>query len=158
MRPTHLLAVGLAAMCALATTALPAAATVDAPATAEAAAYVAAQIVDGDHVTSPWGDVGATADSLLALEASGDAQYDDEIAAMLGYLKTNAASYAADGPEAAAKLAIVAAATTSGEPVLLRIDSAKRADTRARRLAELIACSDRHERIPSLRPTPRRAR
>ena len=36
--------------------------------------------------------------------------------------------------------------------------SAKRADTRARRLAELIACSDRHERIPSLRPTPRPAR
>ena len=32
---------------------------------------------------------------------------------MLGYLKTNAASYAADGPEAAAKLAIVAAATGS---------------------------------------------
>ncbi len=36
--------------------------------------------------------------------------------------------------------------------------SAKRADTRARRLGELIACSDRHERIPSLRPTPRPAR
>ncbi|MBK9550554.1 MAG: YdeI/OmpD-associated family protein [Gemmatimonadetes bacterium] len=38
------------------------------------------------------------------------------------------------------------------------VSSAKRAETRAKRLAELIACSDRHERIPSLRPTPRRAR
>ena len=33
--------------------------------------------------------------------------------------------------------------------------TAKRAQTRAKRLAELIACCDRQERIPSLRPTPR---
>ena len=38
------------------------------------------------------------------------------------------------------------------------VSSAKRAETRAKRLAELIACCDRQERIPSLRPTPRRAR
>lgn len=112
----RLAAVGLAAasvlFCFIAPTA--ARAADDSAATAKAAAYLAAQIKT-DHVESSWGDVGATADVVLALAAARDSQYDDEIAAMVGYLKTNASGYIDGSPEAAAKLALVAA-TVGADP------------------------------------------
>ncbi|MBK8460724.1 MAG: hypothetical protein IPL43_11540 [Micropruina sp.] len=106
-----LAAVGLAAASALLFFVPPVSARAvanNAVATAKAAAYLAAQI-QTDHVVSSWGDVGATADVVLALAAARDNQYDDEISAMVAYLKTNAADYTNGSPEAAAKLAIVAA-------------------------------------------------
>lgn len=82
-----------------------AAAAADPIAAAAAGQYVAAQVpADGNL-----GGAGGTADAALALIAVGG--HDTVVATMADYLETEAATYAAGGGPAAAKLALVAAAT-----------------------------------------------
>ncbi len=60
-----------------------------------------------------FGDVGSAADSVLALAATGDAKYADDIAAITTFLQSSAPAYVkpdSAGASGAAKLAIVAAA------------------------------------------------
>lgn len=64
----------------------------------------------------PYGDVGAAADSLLALAATADDRYASGINGILAFLKKQAKTYVkpkAAGTSGAAKLALVAAATGS---------------------------------------------
>lgn len=74
-----------------------------------AADYLASQLVDGNHLVSPYTgqpDVGITADALLAIAASQTHQA--EAQRITTWLEVNAAAYAAKGPGNAGKLAIVA--------------------------------------------------
>lgn len=57
------------------------------------------------------GDPGQQAEQVIALVSAGNSRYDDEIDIIVTNLKSKAADYTSDSPEAAAKLAIVAAAT-----------------------------------------------
>lgn len=62
-------------------------------ATAAGAAYLVSQLVDGDHLSSPYGpDYGLTADLGIAL-ASADSQ-DAALARVAGYLRAHVADYA----------------------------------------------------------------
>ena len=104
------LAVGIAAAIALVTASLTAYAAPDQDAAAKAAAYLAAQIGDADHLTSEFGDEGITADATLALQAVDGSQYRATVDRLVGYLKAQAPGYVASSPEGAAKLALVAVA------------------------------------------------
>lgn len=106
----RMLAAGIAAAIAFVTATAPAQAAPDHDAAAQAAAYLAAQIGDADHLTSEFGDEGITADATLALQAVNDSQYRDTVNRLVGYLKTQAPAYVSTSPEGAAKLALVAAA------------------------------------------------
>lgn len=109
----RLLAAGTAtaALLLLAAPAAPAAAAdPGAGAAQKAAAYLAANLVDGDHLTSQFGDESITADAVLALVAAGRPEDAGTIDAAAQYLEAHAAGYATT-PEAAAKLALVALAT-----------------------------------------------
>ncbi len=88
--------------------------------TAAASAYLAAQLVNGDHLTNSFGDdYGLTADLAIALSSSND--QDAVLAKVVGYLAAHAAGYADPagsstdfpGPYsgAVAKLALVAEIT-----------------------------------------------
>ncbi|MEN0071081.1 MAG: prenyltransferase/squalene oxidase repeat-containing protein, partial [Propionicimonas sp.] len=79
-------------------------------AAARAAGYLVAGLVDGNHLTSDFGNESITADAVLALVAAGRDEDAAAIDAMVGYLEQQTPSYATS-PEAAAKLVIVALAT-----------------------------------------------
>jgi prenyltransferase beta subunit len=62
-------------------------------AAAAGARYLTGQLVDGNHLVSPFGpDYGLTADLALALAASGD--QDGTLAKVVGYLRAHVADYA----------------------------------------------------------------
>ncbi|MDR1767485.1 MAG: terpene cyclase/mutase family protein, partial [Propionibacteriaceae bacterium] len=90
--------------------ATPVAAQAETPPADRAASYLVSQLVDGDHLEAAFGAESITADGLLALAATGNADFADAIAAMAGYLEKHAADYAGSSPEAAAKLALAAQA------------------------------------------------
>ena len=106
----RLLAVGIAALLALAPSIQPAHATPNSAAANKAAAYLAAQIGDGDHLTSDFGNEGITADAALALKAVDDSVHSATVTRLVNYLKAQAPAYTEQSPEGAAKLALVAVA------------------------------------------------
>lgn len=107
----RLLAAGVAAIAAsVFLSAPPASAAADPQAAERAAGYLAANLVDGNHLTSEFGDESITADAVLALVAAGRDQDAGAIDAMVGYLEQQTPGYATT-PESAAKLVIVALAT-----------------------------------------------
>jgi len=77
-----------------------------------AADYIVSTFKPG--TSTAYGDAGSAADSLLALAATGDPKYDEDIAGILAFLQDQAEAYVkpdASGASGAAKLALVAAAT-----------------------------------------------
>lgn len=106
----RLLAVGTAATLALTMAVQSAQAAPDGEAAAKAAAYLATQIGEADHLTSDFGNEGITADAVLALEAVHDDAYAATISRLVAYLKAQAPAYTEKSPEGAAKLALVALA------------------------------------------------
>lgn len=107
---TRLLAVGLAAVVATSSVVLPAQAAPNPEAAARAAAFLVAQVGDGDHLVSEFGNEGITADAVLALAAVADPAHAATVDRLVGYLETQAPAYSAASPEGAAKLALVAVA------------------------------------------------
>lgn len=107
----RLLAVGTAALAAPFLLVAPIASAQPDPAAAQrAAGFLVANLADGNHLTSEFGDESITADAVLALVAADRTEDAGTIDAMVGYLEERAAGYATS-PEAAAKLTLVALAT-----------------------------------------------
>lgn len=101
LRTKRLLASGIAGLLAL-TLALPAQAA-NPDAARKAGEFVASQISDG-AIT----EVGSTVDSILALFATSDPELAAKADPLVEKVKSEAAGYLESGPEAAAKLAILA--------------------------------------------------
>lgn len=110
-RLLRLLAVGTAALAAPFLLIAPiASAQPDTAAAQRAAGFLVGKLVDGNHLTSEFGDESITADSVLALVAADRAADAGAVDAMVAYLEERAPGYATS-PEAAAKLILVALAT-----------------------------------------------
>lgn len=77
----------------------------------KAADYIVTTFNPGDD--KPFGEVGAAADSLIALAATGDPKYTDQIIEIVTFLQANTKAYIgpkSGGTSGAAKLAVAAAA------------------------------------------------
>lgn len=108
---SRLLAAGTAALAASLLLSAPlASAAPDPDAAGRAAGFLVANLVDGNHLTSEFGDESITADAVLALVAADRDSDAATIDAMVAYLEERAPGYATS-PEAAAKLTVVAVAT-----------------------------------------------
>jgi hypothetical protein len=108
-----LAATGFATVLTVASLWVPSAYGADLDAANEAGGYLVAQLVDGNHLVSEFGNESITADALLALVATQNPEFSPQVQAMGSYLAGQADSYTAESPEAAAKLAIVAIATNT---------------------------------------------